>query len=50
MQDPEIASGLSGKGVLFDDVCHGLGMESEVVLCAISVSRSTVSPKKQSDS
>lgn len=43
MQDPEIASGLSGKGVLFDDVCHGLGMESEVVPC---VSRSTVSPKK----
>lgn len=31
MQDPEIVSGLRGKGAMFGVVCHGLRLGSEVV-------------------
>lgn len=31
MQDPEIVSGLRGKGTMFGEVCRGLGLGSEVV-------------------
>lgn len=31
MQDPETPSGLSGKGAAFGEVCHGLGLGSEMV-------------------
>lgn len=31
MQDPEAVSGPSGRGTVFGDVCHGLGIGLEVL-------------------